>query len=318
MIEIKPEIPPEIKYMLAGTEREIELLINRNHNPIKKASLSVFKAGGKRLRPLLVLLSGYPAEDMKNLSLAAASVELLHIGSLVHDDVVDEASLRRGRKTVHKIFDELTAVSTGDNLFAMAFWAISKCGNQNALKLLTKAAKCMSDGQIMELEFKKQNMVNVHEYLNMVCNKTAILFESSCGIGSSISGSGKIEYLMDYGKNLGMAFQLVDDLIDLDGDSETVGKTIGNDLRQKTMTLPVIFALEAGLSTVVLEQIDKRSSNEKVSHVIGLIKETKAIEKVIQMIDNYTSKAGEAARAADCEMSQLLIDIVEYLAKRIN
>lgn len=318
MIDLKPKIPQEIKYMLRETEKEIELLISKSRNPIKEASLLVFKAGGKRLRPLLALLSGFPAKDKTDLSLAAASIELLHIGSLIHDDVVDEAPLRRGKETVHKMFDELIAISTGDNLFAMAFWAISRCGNQNALRLLSKAAKCMSDGQIMEQEFKKQNAVNANDYLNMTYNKTAVLFESSCGIGGSIAGCNGTEHLMEYGKNLGMAFQLVDDLIDLDGSHEAVGKATGNDLRQRTMTLPVIFALEAGLNAKVLQKVDKHTSIEEINHIVESIKATKAIEKISQMIDDYTGKAREAAKKADCETSQLLIDIVKYLAKRIN
>lgn len=318
MIDIKPAIPWEIKHLLKKSEKDIELLIENSCDPIRKAALSVFKAGGKRLRPLLVLLSGAPAKNQEDLCLAAASVELLHIGSLIHDDIVDEAPLRRGKKTIHNMFNRLVAVSTGDNLFAIAFMSIAGCNNQRALELLSKAADCMSNGQLKELRFKEQKKINISDYIDMVYNKTAALFESSCGIGSLISGYENTGHLMKYGKNLGMAFQLADDLIDLTGDHETIGKAIGNDIRQKTMTLPIIFALESGLSRVTFDSIDENSPEEEVNCIVRLIKETKAVENVVQMIDKYTEEAKNTAREADCEMSELMIEIAGCLAKRVD
>lgn len=319
MIVSKPRIPIKVKKLIEKTELHIESLINTCDSPIKEAGKSIIKAGGKRLRPLAVLLAAWPTRDAGKLIAASASVELLHIGSLVHDDLIDNSTLRRGVPVVHETFDDRIAICTGDNLFAQALYSIAECKNLDAVKILCEAVSHMSEGQLSELSFKSSS-ATIEGYMNMIYGKTAALFEASLGIGSVISdhNARKSAELMGYGKNLGLAFQLVDDLLDLTGDTTVVGKPVGNDLRERTITLPVMIALESGLKRDTIESISSSSSQTEVDHVIELIKKTGSLDEVGDIIRKYTDEAKEFAGQANCEMSGKLVDIADYLARRIK
>lgn len=320
MITNKPRIPLKVKKLIEKTETHIVSLIDACDSPIKEAGKPIVKAGGKRLRPLGVLLAAWPTRDTRKLISAAASVELLHIGSLVHDDLIDNSPLRRGIPVIHETFDDRIAICTGDNLFAQAFCSLTECENLDALKVLCTAVGHMSDGQLRELSFKSSDTVTVDDYMQMIYGKTAALFEASLGIGSIISDKNalKATELMGYGKSLGLAFQLVDDLLDLTGDSAVVGKPVGNDLRENTVTLPVMIALDSGLERGRIESISSLSSQSDVDRVIGLIKETGALDEVSGIITKYTDEAKEFAKQANCEMSGMLVDIADYLSGRIH
>lgn len=316
----KPAVPIKIKRLVEKTESHIVSVMGSCNSPIKEAGTSIVKAGGKRLRPLMVLLSAWPSRDASKLIKAAASVELLHIGSLVHDDLIDHAKTRRGVPAIHESFGGTIAVSTGDNLFAQAFFSLASCDNHDAVKVLCDAVNSMSDGQLQEFNFKQDKISDPAQYLKMIYGKTAALFEASLGIGSLISdnNSGQCRHLMDYGKNLGMAFQLVDDLIDITGDAVVVGKPVGNDLRENTLTLPVMLAFDMGLDRNIVASISVESDQEQVIRAISSIKKTGAVDKVYGMVVDYTAKAKQNALEANCVMSPKLIEIADYLKTRIN
>lgn len=320
MIINKPRIPIKVKSLIEKTESHIVTLIDTCESPIKEAGRSIVKAGGKRLRPLAVIMAAWPTRDSRSLISAAASVELLHIGSLVHDDLIDNSTLRRGIPVVHETFNDRVAICTGDNLFAQAFYSLTECNSLDAVKVLCEAVGHMSQGQLDELAFKTSGNVTVDDYMQMIYGKTAALFEASLGIGSMISdhNASKAPELMGYGKSLGLAFQLVDDLLDLTGDSTVVGKPVGNDLREKTITLPVMIALDSGLEIGRIESISSSSSQAEVDEAIRAIKRTGALDEVSNIIRKYTDEAKQFASQADCEMSGKLVDIADYLARRIN
>lgn len=316
----RPGIPYKISRLIDKTENHIVSLIEDCENPIKEAGKSIVKAGGKRLRPLMLLLAASPTKDKTTLISAAASVELLHIGSLVHDDLIDNSTLRRGVPVIHESYNDRVAICAGDNLFAQAFFSLAKCQNLDAVKILCRTVGDMSEGQLKELAFKENGIEGADEYIDMIYGKTAALFEASLGIGSLISdnNASKADDLMGYGKALGLAFQLVDDLLDITGDSVVVGKPVGNDLRENTITLPIMLAFKEGLDKNVTNTINAGSTQEEVDKVIAMIKETGAIEEVKDMINKYTEQAKEHAQHADCEMTGKLIEIADYLPKRIK
>lgn len=317
----KPSIPNHIKQKIRKTETLIRKTLDSS-TVIKDASMSVLLSGGKRLRPLMLILSGYSNACLNgdNIIKAAAAVELLHMGSLVHDDIVDETKQRRGSMTVHTKWNEAVAISTGDNLFAKAFQIISGIGNQAATELLVYAVNEMSRGQLDEITYKKTDDYHIDEYLDLIFRKTAVLFEVSSGIGGLLNESASeevTENLKSYGANLGMAFQIVDDLLDLASTEKELGKPSGNDLRQRTRTLPVLIALDKGLSKEDLKNVGPFSSDDEISRLIEKIRNTGALEQTAALVGKYTQNAIEAINKTDCFMKKYMIEIAEYLRFRV-
>jgi octaprenyl-diphosphate synthase len=207
----------------------------------------LINAGGKRLRPLLTLgaarLFGYPGDDHVKL---AAAVELIHGATLLHDDVVDASALRRGERTANVIWGNKESVLVGDYLFSRAFELMVSTGNIRVLEILSRAAGVIAEGEVLQLATQKNLAATFDMYLAVVESKTAALFAAAAQAGAVIaeSDSRSEEALRSFGRNLGIAYQLVDDALDYSGREKSLGKTVGGDFREGKMTLPVVYALD--------------------------------------------------------------------------
>ncbi|HHY40029.1 MAG TPA: polyprenyl synthetase family protein [Syntrophaceticus sp.] len=216
-------------------------------NKIGELVSYIIKAGGKRLRPLLVLLSAWREDiDWEPVIDVAAAAELLHTASLIHDDIIDRAETRRGLPTISKLYGNHIAVLAGDYLFARAITLLSKNNTSCALPLMAESIQSMCEGIIEEAASLFDYRVNEKDYLSRIYKKTASLVAACCGSGALVSGASqeKVATMMDYGRYLGLSYQIVDDILDFISDDETLGKPTGSDLSQGILTLPVIYLLE--------------------------------------------------------------------------
>ncbi len=261
----------------------------------------IMNNGGKRLRPLLVLFSRYAVSgDYKNAYNAALAVEILHNFTLVHDDIMDNSSLRRGRETVHLKYDENTAILAGDNLIGIAYKTLLKDCESNTIKIVnsfTRAIIEVCEGQSYDKDFELKKNVTVDEYLLMIRKKTASLLDACCEIGALLgNGSEKeIKILKRYGLNIGMAFQFQDDLLDIIGDEKKFGKPIGADLLEGKKTYLFLRALEkaTGKERKALEEIiyKKGTTKEKINYYRDIYLRLGVLDEVKNEIKKYTNKA---------------------------
>ncbi len=238
---------------------------------------STISAGGKRLRPLLVCLAaGVPVAESDQLVRSAVAVELVHAATLVHDDVLDGAALRRGRPTVVASGGRLLATATGDLLFSRAFAELAESGSIEAVRALSRAASGLATGELMQREDAWTLSVSLDRYLERCRLKTAVLFRSACELGA-FSGGGQVRALGDFGEAIGLAFQLLDDILDVTGPPERTGKPRGADLLDGTVTLPLIVARgrDRELATLDLRSL---GTAEQAADVCDRISATGALD----------------------------------------
>ena len=233
---------------LERVEELLETVVTGCPGTLGAACDATLAAGGKRVRPLLVLLSARRDRPFTpDVHRAAAAVELLHMATLVHDDVLDGAVLRRGRPTIAHHLGAPIAVSAGNYMFAQAFALLVATNNGRAVDLLSRVAEGLSQGEVLQMEEAYRVDLAMADYARRCELKTADLFAAACSLGAIVSGTGEsdIAGLAAYGRSLGLAFQIFDDILDLTGDEAQTGKRLGTDLRDGTVTLPVIMALQA-------------------------------------------------------------------------
>jgi geranylgeranyl pyrophosphate synthase len=266
------------RLMLRVEERMSELA--GGHGPLLGAHAgATIAAGGKRLRPLLVCLAaGVPAPETDGLVRAAVAVELVHGATLVHDDVLDGASLRRGRPTVVAAAGRQLAVATGDLLFSRAFAELAGGGSLEAVRILSGASSELAAGELMQRSDAWDVSVSVERYLERCRLKTAVLFRAACELGA-LEGGGDAATLGRFGERIGLAFQLLDDVLDVSGPPERTGKPRGADLLDGTVTLPFILARDRDRSLAALDMRAVRSS-EQAASVCDRIASTGALEVV--------------------------------------
>lgn len=293
------------------------------------ACINVIKAGGKRLRPLLILLLSenkkLSDKNYKNSIYAAAAVELIHIGSLIHDDMVDNTKIRRGKKTVHEIWGERVTICSGDALFSIAFKLLSELKSEEMLDLLINAVLDMSNGQLDELEDRNILEINKERYLKRIKDKTASLIAATCGLGAIAGGCDKeyVQAFIDYGTNIGMAFQIVDDIMDYSSDKKTIGKPVGNDFKEGHVTLPLIYATDLikkdDLSKLVGIFNKNKKSKSDINNVISIVLKSEAIKKAKKDAYEFTEKAVVSLDAIkDNESKKILLALAEELYRRIR
>ncbi len=209
----------------------------------------IISAGGKRIRPVLVLLiaNAYSYRGTDHHQLAAV-VEFIHTATLLHDDVVDESSLRRGRKTANALFGNAASVLVGDFLYSRAFQMMVSVGDIRIMQILADATNVIAEGEVMQLLNMHDPDVSEERYTQVIRSKTAKLFEAAAQLGALIAGASneEIEAAAEYGRSLGTAFQLIDDVLDYSGQADDIGKNVGDDLREGKATLPLIYLMEHG------------------------------------------------------------------------
>jgi len=209
---------------------------------IQEISEHLISSGGKRVRPILLILSARICGDKNGHDLAAA-VELIHSATLLHDDVVDVSEIRRGKKTANALWDNKVSILVGDYLFSIAFQLMVRGKNLRVLDLLAKASSIMADGEVMQLQNSNDVELSQEKYFEIIFGKTAVLFSAACESGALINERPEveIEMLRDFGKNLGIIFQIIDDLLDYSSQKEVLGKEIGGDFFAGKVTLPIIL-----------------------------------------------------------------------------
>jgi octaprenyl-diphosphate synthase len=258
----------------------------------------IISAGGKRIRPVLVLLTanafGY---EGKHHHVLAAVIEFIHTATLLHDDVVDESSLRRGRETANALFGNAASVLVGDFVYSRAFQMMVSVGSMRVMEILADATNVIAEGEVLQLLNMHDPDVTEERYLQVIRSKTAKLFEAATELGALISGAGatEVEACAEFGRSLGTAFQLVDDVLDYSGVAADIGKNVGDDLREGKPTLPLIYLMQHGtpaqreLVRSCIEQGDETHFDE----ILAAITSCGALD--------YTKKQAEIAaqRAAD-------------------
>jgi geranylgeranyl diphosphate synthase, type II len=274
---------------------------NRQPESLYKPAHYILEGGGKRLRPLLVLLSLKAVGGNLNKAYnASAAVELLHNFTLVHDDIMDNADKRRGRLTIHKKYDENTAILAGDALLAVAYEFLLKDCNGNSKEIISSFTKSLvevCDGQSLDKDYETKENITIEEYLLMIRKKTAALFQMCCSIGANLGGGSRqeIKALEKYGDNLGIAFQIQDDLLDIIGNENEFGKFVGGDLVEGKKTFLFIKALSkaVGKDKEDLLRIikNKGTSPGNIPHYKNIYLRLNIIEDAKKEIVLYTGKA---------------------------
>lgn len=266
---------------------------------VEEVSSYLINSGGKRLRPLLVLLSakscGYSQSAHINL---ATVIEFLHTAMLLHDDVVDASELRRGRQTVNAIWGNPASVLVGDFLHSRAFQMMVEIGNMRVMEILSLATNVISEGEVQQLNNIRNPDTTEAEYMEVISRKTAMLFQASSHSGAVLAGAGdkQEQALRGYGLHLGLAFQLIDDVLDYEGTTLDLGKNVGDDLAEGKVTLPLIYSLQSGNSSQrkLIKDAILSCHNDNLTEVIETVRDAGGIE--------YTkSKAdAELERAEKC------------------
>jgi geranylgeranyl pyrophosphate synthase len=268
------------------------LIVDRMQSPvalIPQLAAHIVAAGGKRLRPLLVLLAAGPHAPADPLVRAAASVELVHSATLVHDDVLDDAALRRGQPTVHAVAGRSMAVAVGDLLFSRAFAVLVENGDAAQVRALSRASSALAQGELLQRADAWDAAITLERYLLRCELKTARLFEAACELGALVAGA-EAEPLRAFGHRIGLAFQLLDDVLDVSGPASRTGKHRGTDLLDGTVTLPFILARSRDPS---LGALDARSitTPARAEEVCDAIAATGALEEARERALGFVAAA---------------------------
>lgn len=297
------------------------------HAPrIPEVTSHLVEAGGKRLRPMLTLaaahLCGYVGENHHRL---AATVEFIHTATLLHDDVVDESRQRRGRPTANLLWDNKSSVLVGDYLFARSFQLMTDTGSLDVLRILSNAAATIAEGEVLQLTAAANLSTTEAVYLQVVRGKTAALFAAACEVGGEIAdvGLAEVEALGTYGDALGIAFQIADDLLDYGGDAKATGKDVGDDFRERKLTLPVIKAVakaDAGERAFWVRTIEKGDQRDgDLDEALRLIALHGAMDASRAEALSWAETAKTAmGKLPEHELRGMLIDLADYVVARIK
>ena len=264
---------------------------------INQLGMYIVNAGGKRMRPLLTLLAaramGY--EGDKHICLAAI-IEFIHTATLLHDDVVDESELRRGRETANALFGNSASVLVGDFLYTRSFQMMVSLNEMTIMQVLSDATNVIAEGEVLQLMNCNDPDTTVESYLEVIYCKTAKLFEAATRLAAVVTGQDEkmVQAMTEYGKHLGTAFQLVDDLLDYTADAEDMGKNVGDDLSEGKPTLPLLHAMHNGSeqqAAMIREAIETGNGMEKLELVLQAMQDTGALDFTQQMAEQEADKA---------------------------
>ena len=283
-------------------------------------------SGGKRIRPLMTLAATtIYSGDMKRAHTLAASVEFIHTATLLHDDVVDESTQRRGKDSANLVFGNLASVLVGDFLFSRAFQLMVDDGSLDVLRILSDASAIIAQGEVMQLATTNNLGTTMSEYLDVIRAKTAALFAAACEVGPVVGGadSPAARAMAEYGLNLGIAFQIADDALDYSSTRQKIGKTPGDDFREGKMTAPVLLAIikasEDERKFWARTIGDKNQSEGDFEKAQDIIRSHDSIKESLDLAGDYGAKARLAlAEAPDHPLRALLDELVEYAITREN
>ncbi len=282
----------------------------------------IINSGGKRLRPALVLLSaGVFGKVNTHHHTLAAVVEFIHTATLLHDDVVDESSLRRGRATANTLFGNAASVLVGDFVYSRAFQMMVDVQNMRVMEILSEATNIIAEGEVLQLLNINDADISDEDYLRVIHYKTAKLFEAATRLGAVICDAPPETEaaLAEYGMRIGTAFQLIDDVLDLSGESEQIGKNLGDDIAEGKPTLPLLYAMRHGNAqqkNLIRKSIEQGGLND-ISEVIQAVKETGALDYVRSIAETEAQLACQAIeKLPKNQHYQSLIDLAHFAVNR--
>ncbi len=320
------ESTADVLQLVASDMTEVDRVISERLDSgvplVGEVARYIISAGGKRLRPVLLLLTcgalGYTGAQRHNL---AAVVEFIHTATLLHDDVVDESTLRRGRPTANESFGNPASVLVGDFLYSRAFQMMVDADSMRVMQVLADATNVIAEGEVLQLMNMHDASLDEEGYLRVIRSKTAKLFEASARLGAILGGhtAAVEEACATYGQALGTAFQVIDDVLDYDGNTAEMGKNLGDDLREGKATLPLILAMQKGTpeqSQTIREAIEN-GSVEQLSLIVDIVRSTGALQGTREAAAAEAQRAIDAAlRLPDNTYRQAMVALASQLLQR--
>jgi len=297
-----------------------QLIMDQLHSRIplvEKIGNYIISAGGKRLRPLVVLLASRACgmHDPRQ-HLLAAIIEFLHTSTLLHDDVVDTSDLRRGRSTANALWGNAPSVLVGDFLYSRSFQMMVDLGDMDIMRILAHATTVIAEGEVLQLTKVRDASTDEATYMNVIRSKTAMLFEASSHSAAVLAGADaeQTEALRQYGNALGIAFQLIDDVLDYTGDAATMGKNVGDDLAEGKPTLPLIFTMREGTAeqAQLVRQAIQKGGLDDIGLIQHAVRECGALDYTLQLA---RTEVDEAVRLLDCLPASEARDALQQLAR---
>lgn len=313
-----------VEHDMQQVDNTIGAFIASHVDLISTLSLHTVSAGGKRLRPMLTLACAKLCDYEGNAHVAlATAVEFIHTATLLHDDVVDASSLRRGKKTANYVWGNKESILVGDFLLGRAFYLMGEAKSLEIYRILSGAAVVISEGEVMQLVAEGDLSTSQARYLEIIGAKTAELFAAACEIGGILGNqlSDKVQALRDYGYHLGVAFQIIDDALDYSAKQAELGKEIGNDFQEAKMTLPVLLASQRAnpeeqifWQRTLVERVQNRGDLE---HAIHYIEKTAALTDTMSLATFHIQQAESALHIfPDSPVRQVLLDILSFVTER--
>lgn len=320
----------ELHDLIAGDLKAVnEEIVKRMQSPvalIPQLASHIVAAGGKRLRPMLTLASaqlcGYSGTRQVTL---ATCVEFIHTATLLHDDVVDESALRRGMQSANAIFGNKASVLVGDFLFSRSFELMVEDGSLKVLGILSRASSVIAEGEVLQLLTTNDTETGESQYLEVIKSKTAQLFAAACRIGAVVAERPKVEEdaLDSFGMNLGIVFQLIDDVLDYRAEQAKLGKTVGDDFREGKITLPVILAFRRGSDEErtfwrrTLEDLEQ--TDDDLARAIELMEKHGALSDSVDRARHYGAIARDALGIfKECPEKRALINLIDFCIQRVH
>ncbi len=311
-----------IREDLERVKRKMRQAAQTEHERLTEALQHLLSSEGKYIRPALVILASrfHPADEDKVFALAAA-VELLHTATLVHDDLIDGSLLRRGLPTLNATWNPGATILTGDYLFSRAASLAAETQNVRVVVIFSQTLTLICGGELRQLFSGQSRPPTMDDYYRRISSKTAALFATSTEAGAVLSGApeDQVQALRDYGHNLGMAFQIIDDVLDFAGDEEQMGKPVASDLRQGIVTLPALYFLSGGNNSGVVVQVlnGTRRDEPAVRAAVDAIRASGALEAAIAEARRFSRRGQEALKVLpDNPHRQILFELADFVVER--
>lgn len=316
---------------LAEIEKIILQSASGKSSLIAEITQNLFSSGGKRIRPVLLLATAQLCGN-QNISVQhylASAVEIIHTATLLHDDVIDNSQVRRGKKTANALYDNKASILVGDYLFSLAFQLMVKTQNLMALQLLAETSSIIADGEVLQLQYSNNPNITYQQYCDIIFGKTAVLFSASCKVGGIINqaSSQQIKCLQQFGSDLGMIFQIVDDILDYTSHQQEFGKKIGGDFFEGKITLPIILAIKqansadvAIITDLFLHNFNHQNADQNnLNTILALLHKYNALEESKNIAKQfYVNAKKQLDIFSDCVAKEQLQCILQYALIRIS
>jgi octaprenyl-diphosphate synthase len=328
----KKPIPAAIRAVQDLLHRDLEAVnaalrseLNSDVPLIGEIGDYLVQAGGKRIRPMLCLLSfqaaGGGSGGADPSALLAAIVEMIHTATLLHDDVVDESDTRRNRKTANALWGNAPSVLVGDFIYSRAFQMMVRLQDLQIMDILADTTNMIAEGEVMQLLHKRDASLSATQYFEVIKRKTAILFAASCRLGALAAGASSETQLRfgEFGMQLGMAFQIADDLLDYTGDAQSIGKNLGDDLAEGKTTLPLILAQLHGSTeqAAFIAESLRHGKRESFAEVVHILRETDALDQSFAQAKDYADSArAHLVEVPDSAAKAAMIELANYAVAR--